>query len=61
MGSYDTTSDFSTSDIERHGTLKNEFNKKYFEFNRKFHKEVFEPNGNYCEKEIYRIMESMRT
>ena len=52
--------DFSTSEIEKHEKLKEEFDKKYFEFNKEFHMEIYEPSEKYCEREIYKIMESMR-
>lgn len=51
---------FSTSEIEKHEKLKEEFNKKYFEFNKKFHSEIYEPEDTYREKKIYSIMKSMR-
>lgn len=51
---------YSTSELENHQNLKEDFNKKYFEFNKKFHREIFQPDENYSEREIYNVMKSMR-
>ena len=56
----DLLNNFSTSEIENHEKIKEEFDKKYFEFNKKFHTAIYEPSDSYCEKEIYKIMKSMR-
>ncbi len=51
---------YSTPEIEKHQKLKEDFDEKYFEFNKKFHMEIYEPDENYSEKEFYNIMKSMR-
>ena len=55
----DLLNNYSISELKKHENLKIEFNRKYFEFNKKFHVEIFESDENYDENEIYSLMKSM--
>ena len=51
------SSHFTLTEYENY---HNAFKRKYFEYSKKFHMEIYRTNDDFCEEKFYKIMESMR-
>ena len=53
--------DSSYFPVTEYENYQNAFKRKYYEYNKKFHMEIYRPNDDFSEEKFYRIMESMRS
>lgn len=48
------------TELKKYEELQISFKKRYHEYRRTFYCNIYEPSGNYTEKELYKIHESLR-
>lgn len=52
--------EFSQKELILYEAQQNSFKKRYHEYRREFYKNIYKPNGEFSEDEIYKIHKSLR-